>query len=949
MTDFLLHLSADALSMDQRAPTSGAAAGWYNLGQADFSSSDFETQIQSLAKHPALDGVACAAGLILPTDQIKLIDLGHEVADASEVEAALEGQTPYEVDELAYAWLCRKGMTHIAAVARETLTEAEEFAKSYGFAPTSFLALPRGGWGLRFAFFGLTDDAPDGTTPPKTPYLLLEKPSEAAPTRVRLFGKNRGMGAKVDATPETPSEPQEDTPTKPTEPETADATEQPVDLSADSTEPAPPVEMSDEYAQEEMPPADLPDIETTPEKEEHPETLDAGGTGIDNPDESAVPPTEPEQTPTRRRSAKTAGPVLSARRTTTPGDQGGAPKSLGGAVPVFTAAPRPNRSAEPVAPALDTPSEDPDTKETAAPPILFDDGVIGSMRDPVIQDKQKKEKTEDDQEQITPVPVPDPNAFNSLQGTTQHRSRYLGLILTALLILFMLAVAALASESGQRIIAALFGGSDNPVESVAVSEPPAPTPNFIDQGEEAPTASNTTEPVALPSSSRDEPTGAEIDTNGIATTVLAANLEHRRSLDQASLDTPMRAFGGPATVTELARLPDAVSPAGIIPNTFDDAAERAAIAETAALNGRLALPSAPSAPDDDPLADQDILSEEEQAEFAALTSAQGFGEGENAEGSIFQSEAAILRRYAATGVWIAAPEAPYAGEGEGLNLYQNSLDPRLSISDALALPSIASLEPDQLPFAPTDSPSLAVAGLAPLDGSVGPQARPRSPAIRLIAGPPPLLPPLRGGIERSAAAATPATPLPDAAAQPPAAAFAAFRPQARPAGTAEQTERDELGGFSREELAKFRPQARPVSAQESLATDGDDAPTEAAVLVSLRPNRRTAAIEEQGQRDAASPAIAAAPSETVGPTAPSRQSVTRAATIENAVNLRRISLIGIAGRSGSRRALVRLPNGRISTVRVGDSLDGGRVAAIGETQLRYVKQGRNVVLEIPTG
>jgi hypothetical protein len=34
-------------------------------------------------------------------------------------------------------------------------------------------------------------------------------------------------------------------------------------------------------------------------------------------------------------------------------------------------------------------------------------------------------------------------------------------------------------------------------------------------------------------------------------------------------------------------------------------------------------------------------------------------------------------------------------------------------------------------------------------------------------------------------------------------------------------------------------------------------------------------------------------------------------------------------------------------VGVGDRLDGGRVAAIGEDSLQYVRNGRNITLDIP--
>jgi hypothetical protein len=36
-------------------------------------------------------------------------------------------------------------------------------------------------------------------------------------------------------------------------------------------------------------------------------------------------------------------------------------------------------------------------------------------------------------------------------------------------------------------------------------------------------------------------------------------------------------------------------------------------------------------------------------------------------------------------------------------------------------------------------------------------------------------------------------------------------------------------------------------------------------------------------------------------------------------------------------------------VEVGDRLDGGRVVAISDKQLIYVKRGRNIVLKLPAG
>ena len=85
------------------------------------------------------------------------------------------------------------------------------------------------------------------------------------------------------------------------------------------------------------------------------------------------------------------------------------------------------------------------------------------------------------------------------------------------------------------------------------------------------------------------------------------------------------------------------------------------------------------------------------------------------------------------------------------------------------------------------------------------------------------------------------------------------------------------------------------------------------------------------------------------PDVPSSPRVTKKATIQNALNLRRTNLIGIYGNSKSRRALVRLSNGKRQMVTVGDTIDGGKVAAIGESELRYIKGGKNITLKVPQG
>ncbi|MFC6760263.1 hypothetical protein ACFQFQ_13430 [Sulfitobacter porphyrae] len=88
---------------------------------------------------------------------------------------------------------------------------------------------------------------------------------------------------------------------------------------------------------------------------------------------------------------------------------------------------------------------------------------------------------------------------------------------------------------------------------------------------------------------------------------------------------------------------------------------------------------------------------------------------------------------------------------------------------------------------------------------------------------------------------------------------------------------------------------------------------------------------------------------TVSPSIPSKTSVAKQATVKNAINLRKVNLIGVYGKPSNRRALVRLGNGRYKKVVVGDRIDGGRVSAIGDAELRYTKGGRSVVLTMPRG
>jgi hypothetical protein len=191
----------------------------------------------------------------------------------------------------------------------------------------------------------------------------------------------------------------------------------------------------------------------------------------------------------------------------------------------------------------------------------------------------------------------------------------------------------------------------------------------------------------------------------------------------------------------------------------------------------------------------------------------------------------------------------------------------------------------------------------------------------------------------------------------------------------ENTERAQLDGLTRSELASFRPALRPQSLQQQAEAEAVIAPadtdeavaaalatptaienaTRYAVRASVRPDprpRNFARIVQRAQRSTQNDEVrvasaAAVAPRVVQPKIPSKTSVAKQATVKNALNLRKVNLIGVYGKPSNRRALVRLGNGRYQKVVVGDRIDGGRVSAIGEGELRYTKRGRDLVLKMP--
>ena len=175
------------------------------------------------------------------------------------------------------------------------------------------------------------------------------------------------------------------------------------------------------------------------------------------------------------------------------------------------------------------------------------------------------------------------------------------------------------------------------------------------------------------------------------------------------------------------------------------------------------------------------------------------------------------------------------------------------------------------------------------------------------------------------------------------------RPPQRPSSlkTPEQKAQEELAA-----LALLRPKARTA---EAVAAIKPLPSYEQPLFASLRPKSRPLEFETtQGITflERLLSTISEGDEAEVGSgagTEPSNALVRKQATLKSGLNLSKINLIGVFGTSGKRRALIRLKSGRRMMVEVGDRLDGGRVAAIAKTELRYIKSGENITLSLPRG
>lgn len=839
---FALSLSFQGITLLHRA-----ADGWRSVGEVLLDVPNLSDALSDLrAKAYALNPDNPACKIIIPNDQIRYItiDTGSFEGQAREemARAALEGATPYDVSDLAID-LCFDGhRTHIAAVARETLDEAETFALEHGFEPVSFVATPDTDGYDQEPFFGLTRSV--------DPNMEIEPDSNP----VKMIGPAvfpDSPPALEPREPETPPEPKQ-APEPPTDttPEPSIEPERKAPPEPKITQPVTP-DPPGVVAQEAPPEPPLPAKVTSTPKSTSAGFASRRGKPADSGDAPSL----------SGASRDAATPAGAARLHLSPVAQPAGPKPTApSARSVSVAAPSLDLPDDPVDP-VDEPTADrqvplpasnpPAPKDNARTRFLSDRKSDAPDAGPhrtdakvIIPSRPSLDAPKDETERMTVF-----GARNRQQ--VGGKPRHLGLILTLGLLVFLAAVAAWAAIFLEDGVSGLLA-PDAPKDSVVAAIPQTPSVE-----------------------------------------------------------------GTPAAPTPQA------------------------IAE----KGRSALPAPTRIPAPEPaetIADRPLpdLTDTD----AAVLQAMGTTEGSKPP-SLQQEDA----RYAATGIWQNAPHTLPAPEPLDLeNLYEVSIDRRDLSQDAVALPPSAGFDTDQPPESISSPAAAGIAFSLDEQGLVTPtpQGTLNPDGILIHLGRPPVSPPptpVRFEVE------------PEGEAEALQDRLAGLQPRPRPTDLVEQNERSRLGGLSREELGRVRPKTRPRAAKQEA--EADETPTAQAVAASRRPDARPknfAAKVQKVKQNQASPSaraaslVPAAP-RTVTPKIPSSASVSRRATLDNAINLNRINLIGVYGTPANRRALVRLPSGRYKKVKVGDNVDGGRILAIGDSELRYQKGGRNLTLKIPRG
>jgi hypothetical protein len=977
--DFALSLTFDGIALLLRGPD-----GWLRVGEVSLEAADLAGALADLRQRArALRPEGLLTKLIIPDAQIRYQTIETGAVDdrlrARLVRDALDGATPYAVEELVFDWQAEGGRTHVAAVARETLEEAEAFALEHGFNPVAFVAAPQGGGFAREVAFGETASAGDflargarverDAAPVRVTGDAPLPAKEAAGAEGNAAGASTSAGATHDPASGMRPPPADapaagpggtDAASPGTDPDASPAPaleDGPREGSATDAPPRPPGTAAEGAAAppdgEAVPGPDEPPAATrgAPRRDTEPPRATA-------PRLSATPPSGGDAE--RRGHGAAMEPPVAALRggTHSLGDTPGSDaqdRGHGAATDPPPAASRHGAHTSADAPAAPDPdAEGREQRAATDPPPAAPRGGTYSPEDAPAAPDPDAPAGPEELRAGPQTPVPE---FRSTRRAAAEDGPPPAVSLRR-------APEARAPGAQPPRAEATPGqrpppGTPTPeatarrdriLRRIAAAQTGAPDPGTGDAwtGPDADLPPQAAPPRAA------APAGPEGDE------ALRLTRFGERAARRGPDRRPRRRGARIAAVALVGVIGLGASAALIAP----DAVSRLFLGAPPAPVATVAPPPAPSvaetardAPAGTTDAQRPTPSDARPADTAPAARPDRPAEPPAPAPRPLDTDEAAAR-YAATGLWQKAPErpgAPAAGSLAGLAVAGTDAAVPAPEAGVLRPPARATDAPPESPVVPPppgtvfdlDARGLVV---ATPEGALTPQG------VRVIAGRPPVAPPDRATPEeRRAAAAARA-----AAAR--RAALEGLRPLVRPAGLGPDEE-EAATAAEADPLAALDPPLRPgdIAPEAPDATaeapDGDsaigretvdgDAGTRQAVRASPEPAVRPGSLAEVV---AAAPALPApATAQSVAPDIPSNASVARAATEADAIDLRRVNLIGVYGEPANRRALVRLSDGRYEKVQVGDRLDGGRISAIGEDQLRYVKNGRNLVLRMPQG
>lgn len=1019
---FALDFRNDAIALLHR--TSG---GWHQVGRVTLDEPDLPGALSYLrATALGLSPRGLATKLILPDDQILVTSVDAPGPDdatrQAQIRAALEGRTPYPVEDLVFDWEEVNGEVHVAVIARETLAEAEAFATEHRFNPVAFAAAPATGF-VGEPWFGPTAQAADLLAPGET----VEREAD------QMLVIARAVPTDADT------------------PQAAEAA--PADLTAAEDASAPANTAPDDNTPDDSAAQDVSDPIGDLPPDADPAPADSWQDGADTPGE--VVPAAAEPAPVAPPAWQP--PPLPPRGTPIFGlaDDEPPPSTAIRAQAGWTDTP----AASPDF-AQDTPADSPPTDSSPTDNPLPDD-LAAALQDIVLEEAPMAVDVEDDAPSPAPAATPrlgvtDPSIADDVPPVPGY-SPAMGF-----------ASRRASADGGQAAKVATPPAPrptvDRPTAARPLVAPPAPkperpalnrptaarplvapketkglrglgamvtAPGLPGAGKKKvmpPASSPATAPVA-PSTAAPAPMAAP----GPAAPPQTPATEPAKGLGRSLGSRPAPVRGKPRhlglILTGLLLLILALVAAWSTSLAFRS--DEGAATELAAAN------SAPPDPAVDPAVEDEMLADGEDP--GALTDAAAPPATEPPAES--EVEAAI-EPPAAVEAQDATPQAPppNPGASSGDEIFLAAKDQAPVAPEPLDLPEV-SAQGDPLPAAQAPPPPFGTVYQFDANGLIvpTPEGIITPEGVRLVAGKPPLVPkprpegltpaqpdpaaalpettaetavetvvsdPALAGFRPKARPATltppaqtapadalPAEPLPDDAALPPAAdsRLAGLRPLARPeavlaagdaaraataaaaASLAAQAEAaaaptSKLAvAISRKPAARPRDLSRAVEAAVAAAVRAPDPKPEpepqpepeqlASVQPAKSPQPKAKPEEQEDKAAAKSPTrgkdaeVEADQEPELAASARSAPSgsVAKQATFKNALNLEKTALIGVYGTPSNRYAMIRTSNGRYKKVKIGDSVDGGRIKAITATEVRYQKGAKLVTLALPKG